>query len=104
MIANLYSGLPEILPTEITDVLVKSQNVRIERIVSQGHSSPETGWYDQDDNEWVVVLQGAGTIQFDDNSKVTLQSGDHINIPAHKKHKVAWTDPDQSTVWLAVFY
>lgn len=101
---NLLENIPSALPEEIFEDLVKTPNVRIERILSQGHSSPEQGWYDQDENEWVMVLQGSGTLEFEDGRSVTLESGDFINIPAHQKHKVASTIEDQVTVWLAVFY
>ena len=101
---NLLTSLPDHLDYEQVEDLLNQPNVRIERILSKGQTSPETSWYDQDENEWVVVLQGAGDITFDDGDKVRLQPGDHLNIPAHRRHKVSWTDPDSVTVWLAVFY
>jgi len=101
---NLLTSLPNHIDHEQVEELLSQPNVKIERILSKGQTSPETGWYDQDKNEWVVVLQGAGDITFDDGDKVRLQPGDHLNIPAHRRHKVSWTDPDSVTVWLAVFY
>jgi cupin 2 domain-containing protein len=101
---NLLTSLPNHIDHEQVEELLSQPNVKIERILSKGQISPETGWYDQDKNEWVVVLQGAGDITFDDGDKVRLQPGDHLNIPAHRRHKVSWTDPDSVTVWLAVFY
>ena len=101
---NLLTPLPDHIDHEQVEELLSQPNVKIERILSKGQTSPETGWYDQDKNEWVVVLQGAGDITFDDGDKVRLQPGDHLNIPAHRRHKVSWTDPDSVTVWLAVFY
>jgi cupin 2 domain-containing protein len=101
---NLLTSLPNHIDHEQVEELLSQSNVKIERILSKGQTSPETGWYDQDKNEWVVVLQGAGDITFDDGDKVRLQPGDHLNIPAHRRHKVSWTDPDSVTVWLAVFY
>ena len=101
---NIFNAIPNTFAEELLEDIVKSGDVRIERILSKGHSSPEQGWYDQDENEWVIVLQGQGTLTFEDGSSVTLAAGDYINIPAHKKHKVSWTDPDTVTVWLAVFY
>jgi cupin 2 domain-containing protein len=102
--ANLFKNIPDNLTDEHFSALVKAENIRIERIVSLGHSSPETGWYDQDENEWVIVLEGSGTLQYADGSKLVLNKGDYVNIPAHSKHKVSRTDPDQMTIWLAVFY
>jgi cupin 2 domain-containing protein len=77
--------------------------VRIERIVSHGHASPGGFWYDQDRHEWVVVLTGAARLRFDDDI-VELKPGDFATIPAHTKHRVEWTTPDEPTVWLAVLY
>jgi cupin 2 domain-containing protein len=104
MINNLFTSLPLQLEQESFDVLLKNKNIRIERIVSKGHTSPTSGWYDQKENEWVLVLKGAGTILFEDGRQVTLNKGDYLHIPAHEKHKVAWTDPDRLTIWLAVHY
>lgn len=101
---NLLTPLPDHINDEKIKELLCQPNVKIERILSKGHSSPETGWYDQEENEWVVVLQGAGEITFKDGDKVRLEPGDYINILAHRRHKVSWTDPDSVTVWLAVFY
>lgn len=103
-VGNLFSELPETLGEEVFTDLLQHKNLRIERILSQGQSSPDTGWYDQAENEWVLVLQGAGTLEFESGRKVTLKPGDHLNIPAHCRHRVVWTDSDQITVWLAVFY
>lgn len=104
MVNNVLADIPVNLEKEVVESIVNSQGVRIERIVSYGHTSPETGWYDQEESEWVVVLQGSGTLVFEGSTHQTLKEGDCVNIPAHKKHKVAWTDPLQPTVWLAVFY
>jgi cupin 2 domain-containing protein len=103
-VENLFELIPPTLESEAFEEIVKTESIRIERILSKGHTSPETGWYDQEENEWVIVLRGGARLAFDDGSEVLLRSGDHINIPAHSKHKVSWTDPDQVTVWLAVFY
>ncbi len=100
---NLFSNLPQNLPEELTTVLQEGHGVRIERIVSTGHKSPDGLWYDQQEHEWVMVLQGAARLQFEDRV-VEMRAGDWINIPAHQKHRVEWTSPDEQTVWLAVFY
>lgn len=100
---NLLSNLPSNLPEELTTVLQEANGVRIERIVSTGHKSPEGFWYDQPEHEWVMVLNGAARLQFEDRV-VELKVGDWINIPAHQRHRVEWSTPDEPTVWLAVFY
>ncbi len=102
---NLFSNLPTDLPEELTEVLAAGQEVRIERIVSTGQASPPGFWYDQALSEWVVVLQGGAKLLFEgDSEPLHLSPGDYVNIPAHRKHRVEWTSPDQPTVWLAVFY
>ncbi|MGL6161553.1 cupin domain-containing protein [Microbulbifer sp.] len=101
---NLFSSLPKDLSAEVFEDIVSSESVRIERIVSKGHTSPESGWYDQEESEWVIVLQGAARLSFDDGREESLGVGDFINIPAHSRHRVSWTDPTCPTIWLAVFY
>lgn len=101
---NIFDDIPAKLHKEVIESLVDSENVRVERIISKGHTSPDTGWYDQDRNEWVVVLKGAAVLSFTDESSVSLKAGDYINIPAYEKHKVTWTDPDTETIWLAILY
>lgn len=100
---NLFNNLPS-LPEELVTVLAENQHVRIERIVSTGHSSPEGFWYDQDDHEWVVVLSGEAKMLFQNGDTLPMKPGDHLLIPAHKKHRVDWTSSEEPTVWLAVFY
>ena len=82
---NLLSSLPAALPDELAETLVQAKHVRIERIVSHGHTSPEGIWYDQDQHEWVVVLKAAARLRFEDET-VEMPPGDFMNIPAHKKH------------------
>jgi len=62
-------------------------------------------WYDQNEHEWVVVLKGAARLQFEgDDELLEMRPGDYVNIPAHKRHRVEWTTPEEPTVWLAVHY
>ncbi len=103
--ANLFEGIPPGLPEERTDVLLEADGVRVERIVSRGHASPPGFWYDQAEDEWVVLLAGAARLLLEgDDGPIALQPGDHLGIPAHRRHRVEWTDPDRDTVWLAVFH
>jgi cupin 2 domain-containing protein len=101
---NLFANLPHSLPEELTTVLAESKHVRIERIVSTGQASPQGFWYDQADEEWVVVLQGTATLHFDDGAVLPMSPGDHVLIPAHRRHRVEHTSTLEPTVWLAVFY
>lgn len=102
---NLFDNIPDNLPEELITSLVDNPQARIERIVSTGQSSPDGFWYDQDQAEWVIVLKGEARILFEgDDSPIHMRPGDHINIPAHRRHRVEWTTPIEATVWLAVFY
>lgn len=102
---NLFTAVPSKLPEEFVETLTEHSNVRIERIISTGQSTPTGCWYDQDEHEWVVVLQGEAEIQFEDaTDAIRLGPGDHLLIPAHQRHRVARTSCHEPTVWLAVFY
>ncbi len=82
--------------------ILKSENVRIEKIISCGHVSPPDFWYDQDEGEWVAVLTGHATIEYDNGDEFALNPGDFLNIPPHQRHRVSTAS--NPTVWLAVFY
>ena len=101
---NLFENLPTSLPDELVTVLAHNRNVRIERIVSTGQSSPSSFWYDQDEHEWVVVLTGTAVLEFENGETLHLHPGDYVDIPAHRKHRVESTAPNEPTVWLAIFY
>jgi cupin 2 domain-containing protein len=103
MIASIFADLPEGLSHELFTTLLDADNLRIERILSHGHTSAVDFWYDQPQHEWVIVLKGAAKLQFEEGM-VELKPGDFVNIPAHKKHRVEWTTPDEQTIWLAVHY
>jgi cupin 2 domain-containing protein len=105
MIKSIYGEIPKTIPEEITESIISSGRIRIERIISRGQSSPKSFWYDQDQNEWVMVIKGKAKLKFfEQEGLIELNEGDYIDIPSHKKHRVEWTDPENETVWLAVFY
>lgn len=102
---NIFANIPRDLPEELCTALAASAAVRIERIVSQGHASPDDFWYDQPQQEFVILLQGAAHVRFDGvDAPTELVPGDYISIPAHTRHRVEWTTPDGPTIWLAVHY
>lgn len=101
---NIFSNIPCKLEQEMFESILDDQAVKIERIISKGQTSPDSGWFDQEKNEWVILLKGKAIMAFENQTPVLLNEGDFINIPSHTKHKVAWTDPDNETVWLAVNY
>ena len=100
---NIFDNIPENFKDEISTILLKRKNVRIEKIISNGQTSKDNFWYDQDEDEWVIVLQGKGEITYKDNSKEMLTTGDYTFIPAHKKHRVSFTSENPPCVWLCVF-
>ena len=101
---NIFDSLPDAIGEEVFTEIVGKKGIKIERIVSKGHTSPKSGWHNQDDNEWVVVLKGEAKLLFDNGKTEHLIEGSHINILANTKHKVVWTTPDTETIWLAVHY
>jgi len=103
--SNLFANVPHELPEEEITELLSAPNVRIERIVSLGHASPPDEWYDQDRAEWVLLLAGSAGMVFEGEAEpILLEPGNYLHIPAHKRHRVAWTDRSVPTIWLAVHY
>jgi cupin 2 domain-containing protein len=101
---NIKAGLPDSLPEEFSDILLNKNGIKIERIISDGHSSPKDFWYDQATNEFVLLIEGRGIVEFENEDPVELNPGDYIIIPAHKRHRVAETSKTEKTIWLAVHY
>lgn len=102
-IRNLFENVPEKCTTEMFETLFESKDVKAERIISEGQATPPGEWYDQDWDEWVVLLQGCAAILFEgDRAPIVLKPGDYFFIPVHKRHRVEWTDLQQKTIWLAI--
>ena len=101
---NIFTQIPQELKDELFEDILSQPNIKIQRIVSDGHTTGEFDWYDQDGDEWVMLVKGSAIISFENEDDVVLEAGDYINIPAHKKHKVSWTSQDEKTIWLAVHY
>ena len=105
ILKNILHNIPDSLPGELCEVIQTGNGVKIERIVSKGHASPEGFWYDQESHEWVLLLKGGATLLFEGKQNpIVLGPGDYLNIPAHTRHRVEWTDLNQETVWLAIYY
>jgi len=98
----LLADLPAQLAAERFELLHQAGDLRLLRILSCGQSAPETGWFEQAEDEWVCLLQGAARLEFAEAAPVTLGPGDGLLIPAHCRHKVASTPSDGITVWLAL--
>ena len=100
---NIFDQIPEKAPEELVTELLSKEGVRIERIVSFGQGSPDGFWYDQKENEWVLLLEGSATLCFEEGDLVDLAPGDYLSIPFGKRHRVEKTDPSRRTIWLAIF-
>jgi cupin 2 domain-containing protein len=101
---NLLASIPDAALGEVVTSLVSRRGMRIERIVSQGQASPDGFWYDQTENEFVLLLKGHAELEFQDGHTVTLFPGDWLEIEARVRHRVRSTAPDERTVWLVAFY
>ncbi len=102
--ANIFNLPSELPTTELFETLLTQKNVVIERIVSQGQITPSGEWYDQDKNEWVILLQGEAELSYEDNSRIKLTKGDYLYIPAHQKHRVDYTSINPICIWLAIHF
>ena len=100
-LSNIFANLPPAVDGEVAETLHAADGTRIERIVSHGQVSPPGFWYDQAQVEWVLVLRGEATLEFDPGGQVELRAGDHLVIPRHCRHRVARTTAE--TLWLAVY-
>ena len=102
---NIFTRIPGDIPDEIFETITEDENVKIERIISDGHTTPEDSWYDQSRDEWVILLKGIAEITFENEPQpLTLKPGDYVLIPAFTRHRVTRTDATQPTIWLAVHW
>jgi cupin 2 domain-containing protein len=100
---NIFGRIPPSVPVELFETLALKGAVRIERILSHGQATPEGEWYDQDHDEWVLLLAGNAGLLFEGEPEPrSLMAGDYLMIPARRRHRVAWTSANETTIWLAV--
>ncbi|MEL6496759.1 MAG: cupin domain-containing protein [Cyanobacteria bacterium J06623_7] len=102
--ANIFDLPANLLPQELIESLLSQDDILIERIISTGQTTPPGEWYDQNKNEWVIVLQGEGELSYADNSRIKLTAGDYLLIPSHQKHRVEYTSTEPPCIWLAIFF
>ena len=101
---SLFADIPQQLPMELCQTLLAKPGLRIERIVSKGHASLPEHWYDQTEDEWVLLLQGQARLEIAGQDLIELQPGDYLFLPAHCKHRVDYTAEHMETLWLAIFF
>ena len=100
---NLLTEQPSAREAEVSELLLRAKGVHVERIVSLGQASPEGFWYDQKEVEWVMLVTGRARLTIaGETEDRQLEAGDAVYLPAGCRHRVAWTDPLQHTVWLAL--
>ncbi len=104
MKGNIYKDLVADPRKELFENIIQSENIRVEKIISSGQSTPEGQWYDQATDEWVILLQGKAKLLFADGQEISLGEGDYLHIPAHKKHRVTYTQAQPPCIWLAVHW
>ena len=99
---NIYE-LPQVLYyPEKFEQIVSGKNIQIERIIPTGQTTTSGQWYDQDLDEWVILLQGEAELSYADDTRIKLKAGDYLLIPAHTKHRVEYTSVEPACIWLAV--
>ena len=103
-VENLFHDIPGGMPEELVGEILRTDTFRVERIVSRGHASPPGFWYDQETDEWVLLVKGSASLRFFDGREVALAPGDHLLIPRHMRHRVERTDAEGETIWLAVHF
>ncbi len=101
-VTNLLRELPNAASEEVFESLLQRPGLKLERIISLGQITPEGAWYDQDQDEWVMVLAGAARLEVEGEGETDLVPGDALLLPAHCRHRVSWTDPLRPTIWLAL--
>jgi len=98
---NIFDFPAHPFPDELTTILAEKENIRVERIVSSGHTSD---WYDQAETEFVALLDGSAVIEYENGATIAMSRGDTLIIPPHAKHRVSYTSSDPPCIWLCVFY
>ncbi|MCP9774992.1 Nif11 domain/cupin domain-containing protein [Cyanobium sp. WAJ14-Wanaka] len=103
--SNIFSSPCPPPGHETHQLLIEQPGLRIEQIHSCGYASPRDFWYDQPEQEWVLLMQGCAELQFEDEAQSRhLGPGDSLLIGAHRRHRLVATDPAPGCVWLALFW
>ncbi len=101
---NFFTQVPTDLPEEFIENILSTNSFRLERIISKGQATAKGQWYDQKDDEWVMLLKGSAGLQLEGQDIIIMQQGDYLLLPAGLKHRVEWTAPDTETIWLALHF
>lgn len=99
--SNIFS-LPQLpLDKELVSILAENKEVRIERIISTGQV---TDWYDQDETEYVILVEGTAKLEYENGNILELNKGDMVLIAAHEKHRVAFTSMEPPCIWICIYW
>ena len=105
LLANIFDALPKTLAGEAFEEILRRPGLRLERIVSKGHATPAGEWYDQEEHEWVLLLAGSAGLRIEGKEEViVMRPGDYLDLPAHVRHRVEWTESTRETIWLALHF
>ncbi|NVN95775.1 MAG: cupin domain-containing protein [Bacteroidetes bacterium] len=104
MTKNLFENIKPTSDKEVIKVLLQNKNITIERIVSYGFHTPDGYWYNEDKNEWVILLAGEAELEFKDGEIKKLKAGDYVLIPANQEHRVKSTSSEPNCIWLCFYY
>ena len=99
---NIYEFSQEVYQLEKFEQIVAGKNIQIDRIISTGQTTTTGQWYDQELDEWVILLQGEAELSYADDTRIKIKAGDYLLIPAHTKHRVEYTSIEPACIWLAV--
>ena len=103
-VGNIFRLPDKLPPEELFQTVLDNDRVLIERVVSTGQVTPSEEWYDQERDEWLIVLQGEGELSYEDGNRIRLTTGDYLFIPAHQKHRVEYTSSEPPCIWLTFFF
>lgn len=104
-IKNIFHNISPESPTELAETILETPDMKLERIISYGQTTPPGEWYDQDRDEWVLLLTGKAVLLWKESGeRTTMNPGDYVHIPSHRQHRVEWTDDAVPTVWLTVHF
>jgi cupin 2 domain-containing protein len=107
LVINLFRDLPPRADEEVFTELLAREGVRIERIVSTGQSTAADKPYDQEHDEWVLLLAGSAGLWIEGEGERDLRPGDHVLIlllsrsdgrSAYSKHHLRSVTCDTSLV------
>ena len=100
---NLFGPDAKRRGEEWCEELFCAPGIRFERILSEGERSPDGFWYDQPENEWLILIEGKAEIETEEG-RLRLGAGDSLFLPAHFRHRVAATSAEPRCLWLCCFW